>query len=150
MERQNASLTESNESLKEKQVLLQKENDEQSKEMTILRDRVQKSQKNWTKERDDLLKNEIRAKEEFEAAKNAMQDWEVLAMEERSLRENLAERISECEEQLSTQINAYKKAITERDDQSQKVDGLRRDLDNIQNGMIISKNCTSSAQLLTI
>ena len=118
---------------------MQKENEEQSKEIAILRDRVQKSQQNWIKERDDLLKNEARAREEFEAAKNAMQDWEVLAMEERSLRETLAERVSELEEQLSTHMNAYKKVITERDDQSQKLDGLRRDMDKIQNGIIISK-----------
>ena len=86
-----------------------------------------------------MLKNDTRVREEFEAAKSAMHDWEVLAMEERSLRENLAERVSEREEQLSTHVNAYKKVITERDDHLQKVDGLRRDLDKIQNGMIISK-----------
>jgi hypothetical protein len=64
-----------------------------------------------------------------------MQDWEVLAMEERSMRENLGEKVSELEEQLSTQKDAYEKAAAERDNQSHTIDGLQRALRDLQDGM---------------
>ncbi len=63
-----------------------------------------------------------------------MQDWEVLAMEERSVRESTAERVAELEDQLSTQREAYEKAVSERDSQSLTVDGLQRALQEIQDG----------------
>ena len=119
------------------QTQVEKENAEQLKEISTLRDRVQKSQQNWMKERDDIMKNEAQARKEFESAKNAMQDWEVLAMEERSLRETLADRISELEEQLATQATAHKKVVAERDDRSRSVDGLQRTLNDIHNGIAI-------------
>ena len=99
-----------------------------------------------------MLKSEAQARKEFETTKNAMQDWEVLAMEERSLRENLADRISELEEQLATQITAYKEIVTERDNQSDSIDGLQRALSEIQNGIAMSENkhCLCSvADILT-
>ena len=120
--------------MQEKRTTLEKESNEQSQELSTLRDRLQKSQQNWIKERDDILKSEARLREEFEIAKNAMQDWEVLAMEERSLRENLADRLSEVEEQLAAQVTAYKKISTERDDLAHSIDGLQRALNEIQDG----------------
>jgi len=65
-----------------------------------------------------------------------MQDWEVLAMEERSLRESLSEKVSELEDQLSHQREAYERAAAERDTQSQTVDGLQRALRDIQDGKL--------------
>lgn len=63
-----------------------------------------------------------------------MQDWEVLAMEERSLRQNLSDRVGELEDQLSGQQEIIEKATAERDTQSQAVDGLQRALRDIQEG----------------
>ena len=60
-----------------------------------------------------------------------MQDWEVLAMEERSLREGLSERMAELEDQLSSQREAHDRAAAERDDQSNTVDGLQRALKEV-------------------
>ncbi len=108
--------------------------DELAQEISNLRGRTNVSQQNWAKERDDLLSREAQAKEEFEVAKQAMQDWEVLAMEERSVREGLGERVAELEEQLSNQRDAYDRAATERDSQSVTVDGLQRALQDIQEG----------------
>ena len=82
------------------------------------------SQQNWVKER-----------EEFDTTKQAMQDWEVLAMEERSIRENLEERVSDLEEQLTNHRNGHERAAAERDSQALTVDGLRRALQEIQEGM---------------
>ena len=114
------------------------ENERRSKELSTLRNRTTLSQQNWSKEREDLIRREAFAKEEFEAAKQAMQDWEVLAMEERSIRENIADRVADLEEQLSNHREAYEKAASERDAQSLTVDGLQRALQEIQDGTLLS------------
>lgn len=108
---------------------------EQDGEISTLRGRTNLSQQNWAKERDDLLTREAQVREEFEVARQAMQDWEVLAMEERSVREGLSDRLAELEDQLSTQREAYERASAERDTQSLTVDGLQRALQEIQDGM---------------
>lgn len=84
-----------------------------------------------------MLQREKYAKEEFESARQAMQDWEILAMEERSIRENLTERVADLEEQVSAHREAYEKAAAERDTQSLTVDGLQRALQEIQQGWCI-------------
>jgi chromosome segregation ATPase len=94
------------------------------------------TQSNWVKERDELISREAFAREEYEQAKQAMQDWEVLAMEERSMRENLAEKVTDLEEQLSILKEAHERAASERDSQSQTVDNLQRALREIQDGTI--------------
>ncbi len=111
------------------------EGEQRSKELSSLRNRTTLSQQNWSKEREDLIRREAYAKEEFEAAKQAMQDWEILAMEERSVRENIAERVADLEEQLASHREAHEKAASERDSQSLTVDGLQRALQDIQDGL---------------
>jgi len=92
------------------------------------------SQQNWSKEREDLIAREAFAREEFETAKQAMQDWEVLAIEERSIRESQGDRMAVLEEQLSTMEKAYEQAASERETQTLSVDGLQRALQEIQDG----------------
>lgn len=122
------------------------ENEQRSKELSTLRNRTTLSQQNWSKEREDLIQREAFAREEFEAAKQAMQDWEVLAMDERSQREIIAGRAADLEEQVSSHRNAHEKAAAERDTQSSTVDGLQRALHEIQDGLR-SKN-TSYLRML--
>ena len=103
-------------------------------ELAELRNRSNLSTSNWSKERDDYNSQLAFAREEFESAKQAMQDWEVLAMEERSLRENLSERVGELDDQLTTLREAYERVSSERDGQNTTVDGLQRALHDIQEG----------------
>ncbi|KAB8542129.1 hypothetical protein FH972_025592 [Carpinus fangiana] len=110
---------------------LETEKEAQTKEISSLRGRTNLSQQNWAKERDDMVQREAQVREEYEAAKQAMQDWEVLAIEERSLREGLNDRVAELEDQLSTQQEAHSRAVSERDDQSVTVDGLQRALQEV-------------------
>lgn len=114
---------------------LAEEGEQRSKELSGLRNRTNLSQQNWSKEREDLIRREAYAKEEFEAAKQAMQDWEILAMEERSIREGIAERVTDLEEQVSSHREAYDRAASERDSQALTVDGLQRALQEIQESM---------------
>ena len=110
------------------------ERDQKTQEVDQLRNRANMTQQNWISERDDLVQREALAREEFDTAKQAMQDWEVLAMEERSIREGLGDRVAELEEQLMSQQNAYERAASERDEQTSTVDGLQRALQDIHEG----------------
>lgn len=105
---------------------------EQSKELSSLRNRSNLSQQNWTKEKDELLESEAYMREEFENAKQAMHDWEVLAMEERTIRKDLADRVADLEEQLASATEGYERAKEERDTHSNTVDGLQKALQEIQ------------------
>ncbi|KAL8824477.1 MAG: hypothetical protein Q9170_008141 [Blastenia crenularia] len=132
LEEQCGGLRTENEARSAELASMVEEREHRSKELSSLRNRTTLSQQNWTKEKGDLIRREAMAREDFEAAKQAMQDWEILAMEERSIRQNTAERISDLEEQLSTQRDAYEKAASERDNQALTVDGLQRALQEIQ------------------
>ncbi|KAI4128380.1 MAG: hypothetical protein LQ347_004202 [Umbilicaria vellea] len=132
LEEQNDNLREKTEVRSAELASLAEEGEQRSRELSSLRNRTNLSQQNWAKERDDLVQREAFAKEEFEAAKQAMHDWEVLAMEERSIRENLTERVSDLEEQVTGYREAYEKAASERESQSSTVDGLQRALGEIQ------------------
>ena len=106
---------------------------EMQKELDELRGRVATSQSNWLKEREDLKETETYLREEFEQAKQAMHDWEALAMEERSIRRDLSDRVTDLEDQLATLQKDYERAATDRDSQSNTVDGLQKAMQDIQN-----------------
>jgi len=131
-EEQNRILQQDHNALQLKLAKATEETQLQIQEISTLRSRGIFSQQNWARERDDLLQREAMARDEFEAAKQAMQDWEVLAMEERSVREGLGERVAELEEQLLSHRESYERAASERDDQSSTVDSLQRALHDIQ------------------
>lgn len=128
-------LQDNNSSLKDELAKLQKENETQAREISELRSRSTLSQSNWIKERDELISREAYAREEFENAKQAMQDWEVLAMNERSLRETLTEKDAELREQLETLREEYEKAARDRDTNGQSVEGLQKALQEVQTCM---------------
>ncbi|ETI22670.1 hypothetical protein G647_06746 [Cladophialophora carrionii CBS 160.54] len=105
---------------------------EQAKELSSLRNRLTLSQQNWLKEKEELVESEAYIRDEFENAKQAMHDWEVLAMEERTIRKDLTDRNADLEEQLASLKEAYEKVVSERDTHSSTVDGLQRALQEIQ------------------
>ena len=125
---------------------LGQEGEERSKELSTLRNRLNLSQQNWTKEREDLVQRESFAREEFDSAKQAMQDWEVLAMEERSIRENLGERVAELEEQVGSLRENNQSLESERSTQSMNIDGLQRALKELQE----STSCTFISTILLL
>ena len=106
---------------------------EQSKDLSSLRNRSTLSQQNWIKEKEELLESEAYMREEYDNAKQAMHDWEVLAMEERTIRKDLSERVKDLEESLENIRDGYQKATEERNTQSSTVDGLQKALQELQN-----------------
>jgi chromosome segregation ATPase len=132
LEGTNNQQREENERLQESISELNGKLEEQNSEIAELRSRTSLSTNNWAKERDDLVSREAYIREEYEVAKQAMQDWEILATEERSRREALEERSQELEDQLNTQREAYERVQNEAETQSGTVDGLQRALRDLQ------------------
>lgn len=102
------------------------------RELSTLRSRNNLSATNWAKERDDLLATASRLKEELSQTSNAMGEWEVIAMEERSVKESLQDKVSDLEDQVASLRQGYESAAQERDDQNTLVDNLQNALREIQ------------------
>nr|OQO30988.1 hypothetical protein B0A51_01227 [Rachicladosporium sp. CCFEE 5018] len=104
----------------------------QATELNELRQRMSLSTSNWVKERDDFVSREAYLREEFEVAKQAMQDWEILFTEERAKREVSDERAQELQDQISNHQESYERVRSEVETQSSTVDGLQRALREVQ------------------
>ncbi|KAI0601869.1 hypothetical protein F4775DRAFT_539606 [Biscogniauxia sp. FL1348] len=132
LEAQNEELQKGTQSYEEEVAGLKTELQDATRELSSLRSRNNLSQHNSLKEKEDMTRQIQHLREEAEAAKDAMGDWEVLAMEERSIRESLAEKAAALEEQVSTLKENYDRVASERDSQSQAIDNLQRALQEIQ------------------
>jgi chromosome segregation ATPase len=111
---------------------LKEELQDAAREATSLRSRGNLSQQNWVKERDELARLVSSLKEEVETTTNAMGEWEIIAMEERSVKESLVEKVAELEEQATSLRDNYQNAAAERDSQSKAIDNLQTALSDIQ------------------
>ena len=87
LEQEQSTTNEDNERLQSSIANLTSQLESQASEIDTLRSRTNLSTSNWAKERDDLISREAYVREEYEVARQAMQDWEILATEERSRRE---------------------------------------------------------------
>ncbi|KAJ6440759.1 GRIP domain-containing protein [Purpureocillium lavendulum] len=103
-----------------------------TRELTTLRSRNNLSAHNWHKEKEELTRTVQHFKDEMEQTSNAMGEWEVLAMEERSIKESLADKVAELEEQVVTLRQGYESAAAERQSQATLVDNLQNALREIQ------------------
>jgi len=134
LESKNEELRKTNVEKEESISRLQEDLNTNRGEVDDLRDRTNLTNSNWVKERDDLISQLAYVKEEYENAKQAMQDWEVLAMEERSMRESLAERVGEAEDLVGSQKDEYERIMNEREVLNTTVEGLQKALQEIQEG----------------
>ena len=132
LEERNSSLEQEVSTRTEEITNLDNEIQAQSKELSTLRNHTNLSQQNWVKEKEELEEQAAYLREEFENAKQAMHDWEVLAMEERSIRRGFEDKSADLGEQVSHLKGAFEKASSERDTQSLAVDGLQKALQEIQ------------------
>jgi len=132
LESEKASAGEENERLQKEVAAVNNRLEQQSSEIESLRSRTNLSTSNWAKERDDMVSREAYIREEYEVARQAMQDWEILATEERSRREALEERIGDLEEQLGGSREAYERVRGDAEMQGSTVDGLQRALRDLQ------------------
>ncbi|KAF3088366.1 hypothetical protein TWF569_011479 [Orbilia oligospora] len=103
-----------------------------AQEVQDLRQRFSVSQQNWSKEREEADIVQQRLKEELETTRKAGQDWEVLAMEESSVRRALEERASDIEDQYISQKALLEKEISIKAQQAAKLSDLQMALNDIQ------------------
>ncbi|OAQ99112.1 hypothetical protein LLEC1_03960, partial [Akanthomyces lecanii] len=132
LETQNEQLESSASSSDKDHQKLRQDLHDANRELTTLRSRSNLSTQNWNKEREDLTRAVQHLKEEMETTANAMGEWEVIAMEERSVKESLNDKIAELEEQISSLRQGYETAAGERDSQSTLIDNLQNALREIQ------------------
>lgn len=132
LETQNEQLESSASSSDKDHQKLQQDLQDANRELTTLRSRSNLSTQNWNKEREDLTRAVQRLKEEMETTANAMGEWEVIAMEERSVKESLNDKIAELEEQIASLRQGYESAAGERDSQSTLIGNLQNALREIQ------------------
>lgn len=64
-----------------------------------------------------------------------MQDWEIIATEERAVRESLSDRVVELEENLTAQKEVYETMAIEYEKQGSSMNSLQNALQEIQEGM---------------
>ncbi|KAK4252044.1 hypothetical protein C7999DRAFT_27284 [Corynascus novoguineensis] len=132
LEAQNEELQNTLAAREEEAERLRDEVQEQGRELASLRSRTNLSQQNRLKEKDEMSRQLQNLKSELESTTAAMGEWEVIAMEERSLREALADKVSDLEEQVASAREAFERADADRDSQSQAVDRLQRALQELQ------------------
>ncbi|KAK0830565.1 hypothetical protein LTR73_003844 [Friedmanniomyces endolithicus] len=132
LELSNQSALEENERLQQSMSGLNSKFEAQASEVEDLRSRANLSTRNWVKERDEMVSREAYVREEYEVARQAMQDWEILATEERARREVLEERLADAEEHVSSSREAYERVRDEAETQGSTVDGLQRALRDLQ------------------
>ncbi|KAK3952179.1 hypothetical protein QBC32DRAFT_213180 [Pseudoneurospora amorphoporcata] len=132
LETANEELQQAAQTQEEEAARLREQLAEQAREIDGLRSRTNLSQQNWGKEREDLESEVEHLRSELKKTSAAMGEWEVIAMEERSMREGLEAKATDLEEQLANVREAYERVAEERNTQSQAIDGLQRALQEIQ------------------
>ncbi|KAL4732607.1 hypothetical protein ACLX1H_001625 [Fusarium chlamydosporum] len=111
---------------------LKEELQDATRELNTLRSRNNLSAQNWNKEKEELLRHVQHLKSEMETTANAMGEWEVIAMEERSIKESLVDKVSELEEQVTLLRQNYESATADRDSQATLIENLQNALREIQ------------------
>jgi chromosome segregation ATPase len=132
LETQNEQLQNSATTSGEDSDKLKQELQDANRELSTLRSRSNLSTQNWSKEKEELTRTVQHLKEEMETTANAMGEWEVIAMEERSVKESLSEKVADLEDQINTLRQNYEGATAERDSQSTLIDNLQNALREIQ------------------
>ncbi|KAL1892288.1 hypothetical protein Cpir12675_004611 [Ceratocystis pirilliformis] len=111
---------------------LELELQEATRELTGLRSRNNLSAQNWSKEKEDLMIANQRLRDELQSTTNAMSEWEVIAMEERALKDSYVDKITSLEEQLGQLNEAYLSINSIKDTQDQSISSLQRALSELQ------------------
>lgn len=107
-------------------------NQDLQRDLDDLRSRTTLSRQNWEAEKEELEEQGSYLRDEFDNAKQAMHDWELLAMEERSIRRDLAEKLVDVEEQLTSLRSEHERAVQDRSIQASTVESLQRAMQDVQ------------------
>ncbi|KAL8397730.1 hypothetical protein RB594_004436 [Gaeumannomyces avenae] len=111
---------------------LREEAQDQGRELASLRSRSNLSQQNWLKEKDDMARQLASYKAELDRTSSAMGEWEVIAMEQKSVRDSLGDKAAELEAECDSLREERDRAAEERDSQAHVIDQLQRALAELQ------------------
>ncbi|CAK7275327.1 hypothetical protein SEPCBS57363_006624 [Sporothrix epigloea] len=115
---------------------LQKELDDAEQdyehEQRGLRDQARLAHQTLLREKEDLVRQIKQLRTELESTSNAMSEWEVIALEERSVRNSMAERASDLEEQIDILREQHQRVLAENVTQSDTINSLQRALNDVQ------------------
>ncbi|KAF4119426.1 LOW QUALITY PROTEIN: Chromosome segregation ATPase [Geosmithia morbida] len=132
LEAQNDELRGASETTGSSAAKVRAELEDAQRELSTLRSRNNLSATNWQKERDELLSTVQHLKDELSRTSGVMGEWEVIAMEERSVKQSLLDKVGDLEDQVASLRSGYEAACQERDAQDTLVDNLQNALREIQ------------------
>ncbi|KAL8366008.1 hypothetical protein RB595_004677 [Gaeumannomyces hyphopodioides] len=132
LESQSDALTRRAEEAEAEAERLREEVQDQGRELASLRSRSNLSQQNWLKEKDDMARQLASYKAELDRTSSAMGEWEVIAMEQKSVRDSLGDKAAELEAECDSLREERDRAAEERDSQARVIDQLQRALAELQ------------------
>ncbi|KIH95263.1 golgi family matrix protein [Sporothrix brasiliensis 5110] len=106
---------------------------EHDREQEEIRNRTHLSQQNWQREKKELMQQLENLQKELINTREGMNDWEVIALEERNRTTLLESKASDLEEQVGVLREQYERAAEDRDAQAATVESLQRSLEDLQN-----------------
>ncbi|KAK9464636.1 hypothetical protein V1512DRAFT_212807 [Lipomyces arxii] len=107
LEQKCRNLTDTVTSLQQEVITASDESDKLSKELASLRQSSMASQDSWQRERSALLAKEKELQSKLSDAERSLDDWNVIANEEKTMRVTMSERVAELEEQVTSQRVLY-------------------------------------------
>ena len=128
LEEQVQMLTDSMETIKRELITSTRENDSLSQQLSATRTEYQSSIGQWEHEHDKLVRQNRSTREEAEQGQNLAKSLEISLLEERTLRVSLGSKISDLEEQISSQTNYAEQYRRERDEAKTSFNKLNLDL----------------------
>ncbi|RKF62647.1 GRIP domain-containing protein [Erysiphe neolycopersici] len=117
--------------------LLDQEHQDSLDEISSLQNQLNLSQNNLSQLHEDFATQKRQLTDDVIAANEATNGWEMLAREERSIREGLEDRIKELEEQISSHREALELAVRKRDTYLENLEVLRKNIQDIQDAQKI-------------
>lgn len=135
MEQKNKQLTETTTKLQHEALASNEEADKLSRELANLRQSSLSSQGSWHKERETMVMSERKLRDKLRETEKSANDWELIAIEERTIRENSSRRIYELEEQLQSQKEFLQKAVKEQGISAETIKNLQHAINEMQEGM---------------
>ncbi|CAK7274889.1 hypothetical protein SEPCBS119000_006405 [Sporothrix epigloea] len=97
-----------------------------------LQDQARLAHQTLLREKEELLRQTKQLRAELESTSNAMSEWEVIAMEERSVRNTMTEKATDLEEQIDVLREEHQRVLAENVSQSDTINSLQRALNDVQ------------------
>ncbi len=134
LESQNFVLNETVVHMQEQIVSASESDLDKSRELVFLKDESQSLVAKLERLQKQLQEETRRYTEEKEQSSHQLRSWENIAVEEKTVKDSLRDRISDLEEQLSEQNAAYQKMRSQSEEDNQSISQFRTNIQELQEG----------------